>query len=62
MAITFTELLEKLKQIDETSLLEVLEIDSELLVERFSDIILDKYDTLAEEFPEDTTSQPDQYT
>jgi hypothetical protein len=62
MTITFIELLDRLKQIDETSLLEILDISSEDLVERFSDLIEDRYDTLIQEFPEDETSQPDQYT
>ena len=42
----------KLKRIDEISLLEVLEIDSEMLVERFEDVIEDKFDELEEDFAE----------
>lgn len=51
--LTITELQEKLKQIDEVSLLEVLEIDAEDLVARFVDKIEAKYDELIEEFTED---------
>lgn len=51
MSVTLTELKDKLKQIDEISLLEVLGITSEDLVERFYDLIEDRYDELQEEFP-----------
>ena len=57
MAITFTELREKLKQIDEISLLEILNISSEDLVERFSDVIEDKYEILKEEFQDDEEAE-----
>lgn len=50
MALTLTELLTKLKQVDEVSLLEILDISSEELVERFSDLIEDNYDTLVQDF------------
>lgn len=59
MALTLTDLFEQLKQIDETSLLEVLDISSEDLVERFADLIEDRFDTLIQEFPEDETTQSD---
>ncbi len=50
--LTLRDVIEHLKRIDEVSLLEVLEISSEELCERFVDKIEDKYDTLAEEFEE----------
>ena len=53
MAITFTELLERLKKVDEISLLEILDISSEDLVDRFPDLIESKYDEIVQEFPED---------
>lgn len=59
MALTLTDLFEQLKQIDETSLLEVLDISSEDLVERFADLIEERFDTLVQEFPEDETTQSD---
>ena len=53
MAITLTELQEKLKGIDEISLMEVLEITSEDIVQRFVDRIEDNYEDLVEEFDEE---------
>ena len=50
MSITYHELKERLKQIDEISLMEILEISSEDLVDRFDDRIEQKYDILAEDF------------
>lgn len=49
MVLTFWELKERLKRLPEIDLLEVLEISSEDLVERFQDLIEDKFDELAEE-------------
>lgn len=42
----YCELLEELKYIDETTLLEVLELTSEDLVERFSDRINENLDKI----------------
>jgi len=42
--------MEKLKQVDEISLLEILEVSSEDLVNRFIDRIEDKADELEGEF------------
>ena len=53
--LTLTDLQERLKKIDEISLLEILEISSEDLVDRFVDLIENKYDTLKEEFEEEDT-------
>jgi hypothetical protein len=58
MTKTFEEVKEELKRIDEVSLLEVLDIASEDLVDRFQDKIEEKIDDLAREFEdeeEDTT-------
>lgn len=52
MSLTLTDLQEKLKHIDEVSLMEILEITSEDLVSRFIDRIDDKYDDLVEDFDE----------
>lgn len=54
--ITLADLTNHLKRIDEISLLEILEISSEDLVERFTDFIEDRYDKLAEDFEEETES------
>jgi hypothetical protein len=48
--LTLQDLIEKLKQIDEISLLEILEITSEDITNRFEDYIEDKYDQLVSEF------------
>jgi len=54
VAVTLTELKQKLANYyDEISLLELLNITSEELVERFYDKIEDRYDELVEEFPDD---------
>ena len=53
--ITLAELVLSLKRIDEISLLEILEISSEDLVDRFTDKIEEKYDSLAEDFEEEKT-------
>lgn len=52
MAITLTELQSKLMLIDEISLMEILEITSEDLANRFIDRIESKYDQLITEFEE----------
>ena len=46
MNLTFEELKEKLKRLDEVTLLELLNIDSNDLVERFYDIIEDNQQKL----------------
>jgi hypothetical protein len=43
---TFSELCEELKRIDETTLLELLEISSEEIVDKFEDKIEDRLDKL----------------
>lgn len=47
-----TELLEKLRQLDEVLLLELLEITSDDIVDRFLDIIVDKDDYIRKEIQE----------
>lgn len=53
MTLTLPDLYERLKQYDEVTLLEVLEITSEDLVERFPDIIEEKFDELTSDLQED---------
>jgi len=48
-AITFEELKEALKRLDEVSLLELLGIQSDDLVERFDDVIEKKQEYLTKE-------------
>lgn len=49
----YTEILEQLKKLDEITLLEVLNISSEDIVDRFQDIIEEKIDELEAEFEDD---------
>lgn len=50
--MTYNELLDKLKQEEETLLVEVLEIRSEDIVNRFEDYISNRLDYLIEEYEE----------
>ncbi len=49
MPLTLTDVMSRLKQLDEITLLEVLDISAEELVERFADKIEDNYDNLERE-------------
>lgn len=49
MALTIHDICDRLKNLDEISLLEVLDISSEDIVDRFNDKIEDKADELEEE-------------
>ena len=49
MALTLNDIKDRLKQIDEIDLLELLEINSEDIVERFTDLIEDNFDKLERE-------------
>jgi len=54
MAVTLPELKQKLIEMyDEVSLLEILQISAEDIVERFDDRIEEKYDDLIEELEEE---------
>ena len=48
-SLTFEELKERLAMLDEVTLLELLNIHSEDLVQRFEDVIEDKQDKLERE-------------
>ena len=50
MSLLLDELLEKLKELDEVLLLETLGINSEMLLDRFLDLVEEKRDFLEEEF------------
>jgi hypothetical protein len=50
MSLTFPELLDKLKREDEVYLLELLNIHSDELVERFVDVVEDMYDEIVTEY------------
>jgi hypothetical protein len=49
MNLTFEELKEKLQRVDEVTLLEILEIRSEDIIERFEDYIEDRQEQLLKE-------------
>ena len=51
--LTIADVSDRAKKLDEITLLEVLKISSEDLVERFQDLIEDNYEELIEEFAED---------
>lgn len=53
MPLTLEEIREELKHVNEVDLLEILEIDSEMLVDRFYDLIEDKLDFIAPEFEDE---------
>lgn len=46
MSLTLRDIMERMAQLDEITLLEVLDISSEELVERFADKIENKFDDL----------------
>lgn len=52
MSLTFENLKDKLKQVDEVSLLEKLEIYSDDIVDRFEDKIEEQFEELEQEFEE----------
>ncbi len=53
MPLTLKDLKERLKNLDEITLMEELEISSEDLIERFEDHIELKFDRLCREYEED---------
>jgi len=54
---TLADVIDWLKRIDEVSLLEVLDISSEEIVDRFTDKIEDKYDELREDIEEEDETE-----
>lgn len=57
MTLTYKDVLERLKKVDEVSLLEVLDISSEEIVDRFEDRIEDRLSELAEEMEDEDEDQ-----
>lgn len=55
MAMTFAELVRQLKEYDELTVLELLEISAEDIVERFGDKIEERFDYLEEQVSEAET-------
>lgn len=48
MALTLNDILDRLRQLDEIELLDILEINSDILVDRFIDLIEEKLERLEE--------------
>ena len=46
MALTLNDILDRLRQLDEVELLDILGVNSDMLVDRFTDLIEDKIDKL----------------
>jgi hypothetical protein len=57
--MTFTELCERLKQIEETILLELLDINSGQIVDRFEDVVEEKRDYLEDDLELDDVFSDD---
>lgn len=57
MTMTIHDLFDRLKELDELSILEILDLSSEQLIDRFQDEIEDKFDDLIGKFEDedDTT-------
>lgn len=54
MALTLTDIKERLLRFDEVTLLEILHISSEDIIDRFEDIIQERADELEEELQDET--------
>ncbi len=50
MPLTLEELKERLKQLDETIVVELLQLESGMIVDKCEDIIMDKFNELEEQF------------
>lgn len=57
MPLTYQDLLERLKQLDEVSLMEILEVNSDMIVDRFQDNIEERLDYLVSEFEDEQDEQ-----
>jgi len=58
--MTFNELCERLKELEETLLLEVLEINSHQIVDRFNDLVEHKRDYLEDDLELDDVFNEDE--
>lgn len=57
MSLTLVDIFNRLRRLDEITLLEILDITSEDLVDRFQDLIEDKADELEEELEDLETTE-----
>ena len=46
MALTLNDILDRLRQLDEVELLDILGVNSDMLVDRFADLIEEKLESL----------------
>ncbi|MEM4379920.1 MAG: hypothetical protein QXL01_04450 [Thermoplasmatales archaeon] len=53
MITTTNDLVERLKLLDEVTLIEILDLRSEEIVDRFADVILDRFDEIASQLDDD---------
>lgn len=53
MSLTINELFERLKELDEISILEILNISSEDLIDKYQDEIESRFDDLLEKFDDE---------
>lgn len=53
MSMTYQDLEERLKRLDELTLLELIDVSSEEIVDRFGDIIEARFDELEQYFEEE---------
>lgn len=58
--MTFNELCEKLKEIEETLLLELLNINSSQIVDRFEDVVEERRDYIEEDLEADNIWEDDE--
>lgn len=58
--MTFNELCERLKQVEETLLLELLDINSHQIVDRFNDIVEQRRDYIEEDLELDDVFSEDE--
>ena len=58
--MTFNELCEKLKEIEETLLLELLNINSGQIVDRFEDVVEERRDYIEEDLEADNIWEDDE--
>ena len=53
MSMTLQEIKDRLMQLDEVTLLEVLNLSSEDIVEAFEDVVVDRFEEFEDEFAEE---------
>jgi hypothetical protein len=62
MSLTIRDMIDRLRLLDEVTLLEVLNLSSEEIVDRFEDVIEDRFDTLLPIVDDDDQETEDEET